>query len=145
MFAGAIAMEPNYAVACAGLADCASFDLQWEPSEANLKEADAASLKALELDPELAEAHTSRGLAVSLDRRYEEAQQEFDAAIRLNPNLFEAYYFRGRAYFAEGKLAQAVRAFEQASEVNPDDYQAPTLAATVYLGLGQKADAEASY
>lgn len=39
-----------------------------------MKEADAASLKALELDPELAEAHAARGLAVSLDRRYEEAE-----------------------------------------------------------------------
>jgi len=146
MFSQAIKIDPDYALAYAGVADCASSLYQfWEPSEANLKEADAASRKALELDPELAEAHTSRGLAVSLNRRYEEAQQEFDAAIRLNPNLFEAYYFRARAYFAEGKLAEAARAFEQASKVNPDDYLAPSLAAQVYLELGQKADAEASY
>jgi serine/threonine protein kinase/Tfp pilus assembly protein PilF len=146
MFARAIAIDPNYALAYAGVADCWSLlYASSEPSEANLKEADAASRKALELDPELAEAHASRGWAVSLDRRYEEAQQEFDAAIRLNPNLFEAYYFRARAYFAEGKLAEAARAFEQASEINPDDYQARTLAGMVYRGLGQKADAEASY
>jgi tetratricopeptide (TPR) repeat protein len=75
-----------------GTGDCCSFLYQyWEPSEGNLKEADAASRKALELDPELAEAHASRGLAFSLNRRYEEAQEEFEKAIRLNPNLFEAY------------------------------------------------------
>jgi serine/threonine protein kinase/Tfp pilus assembly protein PilF len=146
MFARAIVIDAGYARAYAGVADCCSFLYQyWEPSEANLKEADAASRKALELDPELAEAHASRGFAFSLNRRYKEAQEEFEKAIRLNPNLFEAYYFRARAYFAEGRLAEAAQAYEQASMVNPEDYQSPTLVAQVYNGLGRKAEAEASY
>ncbi len=146
MFARAIVIDPNYARAYSGVADCCSFLYQyWEASEANLREADAASLKALELDPELAEGHASRGLAISLNKRYEEAQKEFETAIRLNPNLFEAYYFRARAYFGEGKLAEAAQAYEQASQVNPEDYQSPSLVGQVYNALGRKAEGEASY
>ncbi|HKZ51962.1 MAG TPA: protein kinase, partial [Candidatus Acidoferrales bacterium] len=56
MFARAIVIDPNYARAYAGVADCCSFlYMYWEASEANLKEADAASRKALELDPDSAE------------------------------------------------------------------------------------------
>ena len=146
MFARAIVIDPGYARAYAGVADCCSFlYMYWEASEANLKEADAASRKALELDPELAEAHASRGLAVSLNKRYDEAEKEFETAIRLNPKLFEAHYFYARARFAEGKLAEAAQLFEQASQVNPEDYQAPTLLAMVYTGLGRKAEAQAVY
>ncbi|MFQ5816993.1 MAG: protein kinase [Terriglobia bacterium] len=146
MFARAIVIDPGYARAYAGVADCCSFlYMYWEATEANLKEADTASRKALELDPELAEAHAARGLAISLSKQYDEARKEFETAIRLNPNLFEAYYFYARARFAEGKLAEAARLFEQGCRVNPEDYQAPTLLAMVYKGLGRPADAEATY
>ena len=146
MFARAAAMDPGYARAYAGVADCCSALYQWwEASEANLKEADAASRKALELDPELAEAHVSRGIAMALNERYDEAAKEFETAIRLSPNLFDAYYFYARARFAQGKLEEAAQLFEQACVVNPEDYQSPSLVAQVYHGLGRKAEAEASY
>lgn len=136
MFARAIVIDPGYARAYSGVADCCSFlYMYFESSEANLKEADSASRKALELDPELPEGHASRGLAVLLLKRYEEAEQEFDTAIRLNPRLFEAYYFRARACFSQGKLEEAARWFEEASTVNPEDYQAPSLLSTVYTAL----------
>jgi TolB-like protein/tetratricopeptide (TPR) repeat protein/predicted Ser/Thr protein kinase len=145
MFARATVVDPGYARAYAGVADCCSTLYQyWEASAANLKEADAASRKALELDPDLAEAHVSRGTAVALNERYDEAEREFELAIRLNANLFEAYYFYARARFAEGKLEKAAQLFEQASRVNPDDYQAPSLLQTVYNGLGRKAEAVAA-
>jgi serine/threonine protein kinase/Flp pilus assembly protein TadD len=145
MFARAAGIDPGYARAYAGVADCCSTLYQfWEASEANLKEADEASRKALELDPELAEAHVSRGIAVALNERYDEAEKEFETAIRLNPNLYEAYYFYGRARFAEGKLEEAAQLFEQASRVNPDDYNAPGLLPQVYDSLGLKAEADAA-
>jgi len=145
MFARAIVIDPNFARAYAGVADCCSFLYQyWEASEVNLKEADAASRKALELDPELAEAHASRGLALSLSKRYEDAKTEFEMAIRLNPKLFEAYYFSARARFAEGKLDEAARLYEQAFQINPDDYQSPVLVASVYAALERKADADSA-
>jgi serine/threonine protein kinase/Flp pilus assembly protein TadD len=143
MFARAIVLDANYARAYAGVADCCSFlYMYYEASEANLKEADAASRKALNLDPELAEAHASRGLAVSLNQRYDEAQKEFEDAIRLNPNLFEAYYFYARAMFSQGKKEDAARLFEQASRVNPEDYQSVALVSSVYDSLGRKTEAQ---
>jgi serine/threonine protein kinase/Flp pilus assembly protein TadD len=145
MFARAIVLDASYARAYAGVADCCSFlYMYYEASEANLKEADTASRKALELDPELAEAHASRGLAVSLNQRYDEAKREFEEAIRLNPNLFEAYYFFARAMFSQGKKEEAARLFEQASRVNPDDYQSVALVSSVYDSLNRKADALAA-
>ncbi len=146
MFARAIAIDPGYARAYAGVADCCSFFyMYYESSEANLREADTTSRKAIEIDPELAEAHASRGLAVSLNKRYKEAKQEFETAIRLNPKLFEAYYFYARARFAEGKLAEAAELFEQASRANSEDYQAPLLLGSVYIGLGRKEEAKMAY
>ncbi len=145
MFARAIVIDQNFARAYAGVADCCSFLYQyWDASETNIKEADAASRKALELDPELAEAHASRGLALSLSKRYDDAKTEFEMAIRLNPKLFEAYYFYARARFAEGNLEEAARLYEEASRINPDDYQSAVLVTSVYITLGRKADADAA-
>jgi serine/threonine protein kinase/tetratricopeptide (TPR) repeat protein len=146
MFTRAIDIDPGYARAYAGVADCHSYlYMYWEASETNLQAADDASRKALLLDPGLAEAHVSRGLAISLNKRYDEAEIEFQTAIRLDPRLFEAYYFYARACVQQGKPKDAARLFEQASEVKPEDYQAPQLLGMVYTGMGRDAEAEQSY
>jgi serine/threonine protein kinase/Flp pilus assembly protein TadD len=145
MFARAIVIDPSYARAYAGVADCCSFlYMYFEPSDANLREADAASRKALELDPELAEGHAARGLAVMLNKRYDEAEKEFQTAIRLDPKLFEAYYFYARACFGQGRTEEAAHWFEEAARVNPEDFQSPVILAQVYNALGRKAQAVAS-
>jgi serine/threonine protein kinase/Flp pilus assembly protein TadD len=142
MFARAIVIDPSYARAYAGVADCCSFlYMYFEHSEANLREADTASRRALELDTELAEAHASRGLAVLLSKRYEEAEKEFQTAIRLNPKLFEPYYFYARACFGQGRLEEAAKWFEQASQVNPEDFQSLVLLGQTYNSLGRKVEA----
>jgi TolB-like protein/Flp pilus assembly protein TadD len=145
MFERAMEIDPRYAIAYAGAADCCSFlYMYWDASKANLEGADAYSKKALELGPELAEAHASRGLAVSLSKRYDEAEREFQTAIRLNPQLFEAHYFSGRASFQQGKHEDAVRHYEEACRVRPEDYQVPMLLTLPYSRLGRTAEAEAS-
>ena len=144
MFARAIVIDPGYARAYAGVADCCSFlYMYWDSSSDNLDEAHAASRKALELDPELAEAHAARGLALALSKNVDEAGKEFETAIRLNPKLYEAYYFYARATFQQGDLMKAARLYEQASRANPDDYQAPSLLAPIYKSLGRHVEADA--
>ena len=139
MFARAIVIDPGYARAYAGVADCCSFLYMWfDANEDNLREAVAASRRAIELDPESAEAHASRGLAESLSKNYLEAEKEFEAAIRLDPQLFEGYYFYGRSCFAQAQYQRAASLFEKASEVNPDDYQATSLSALCYSAMGQR-------
>jgi adenylate cyclase len=61
----------------------------------------ATSAQALALDAGVAEAHASRGLALSLAQRHEEAMAEFERAIQLDPSSSEAHYFYGRACFAQ--------------------------------------------
>jgi serine/threonine protein kinase/tetratricopeptide (TPR) repeat protein len=142
MFARAIVIDPRYARAYAGVADCCSFlYMYWDSSEDNLNEAEAASRKALELDPELAEAHAAGGLAFALKKNFDQARQEFEAAIRLDPKLYEAYYFYARTSFQRGDLIKAAALYEQASKLNPDDYQAVSLLVAVYHGLGQGVEA----
>ena len=136
MFSRAIEIDPNYARAYAGLADCCSFlQFYWQPSKENVLQAEQASERALELDPELAEAHAARGHALSLTGRYNEAEREFETAIRLNPELFEAYYFYARSCLIHGRLQKAVELFEQACRTRPEDYQAPSLLANVFDGI----------
>jgi non-specific serine/threonine protein kinase len=145
MFARAIVIDPRYARAYAGVADCCSMlYMYWGASQDDLKEAEAASRKAVELDPELAEGHVSRGLALQMTKKYQDAEQEFQTAIGLNPKLFEAYYFFGRACFQQGKLEEAAQHFEDACRINPEDYQAPRLLGQCYISLGHKLEGAAA-
>jgi len=145
MFRRAIEMDPDYALAYAGLADSYSwYYMYWDSSEEPLQEAEQASRKALELAPDLAEAHVAHGLAVSLKGRFDEAERDFNKAIELNPRLFEAYYFYGRSVFAEGELERAAELFRKAADLRPEDYQVPALLAVVYRGLEQPEEVIAS-
>jgi len=145
MFERAMDIDPDYSLAHAGAADCCSaLYTWWDASKANLEGADSYSRRALALDPELAEAHEARGLALTLRKQYEEAEAEFQEAIRLNPKLFEGHYFFARACLAQGKYEQAAKLFEQASELRPEDYQSPIILAEVYKALGRSADADAA-
>jgi tetratricopeptide (TPR) repeat protein len=138
MFTNAIIRDPNYALAYCGLADCYSLIYQYYDSDrSNVENALTASRKALELDSELAEAHASYGLAVSIDERYEESEKEFEHAIALSPKLFEAYYFYARASRSQGKLEKAADLFSMAGAVRPEDFQAPILAGDTYRGLNR--------
>ena len=92
---------------------------------------------SMQLAPDLAQVHASRGLALSYGPRQDEAEQAFIRAVELDPTLFDAYYFHGRHAFSMGKHESAARLFEMATAVRPDDYQALALLAQVYRALGQ--------
>jgi serine/threonine protein kinase/Tfp pilus assembly protein PilF len=124
MFSKAIEIDPEYARAYAGVADCYSLLYTYfDAREFNLRQADAASRKALELEPELAEAHVARGLAVSLSKKFDEAEKEFETAIRLDPQMYEATYWFGRARLSQGRFDEAVKLLERAAALRPEDYQ----------------------
>ena len=142
MFARAAVIDPHYARAFAGVADCCSLlYMYFEASEENLQEAAAASRRAVELDPESAEAHASRGFAESLRKDYDRAEKEFEAAIQLNPKLYEAYYFYARSCFSQGKMEKAAGLFKKAGDLNPDDYQAPKHLEMCLRALGRTEEA----
>ncbi|MGP8245207.1 MAG: TPR end-of-group domain-containing protein [Bryobacteraceae bacterium] len=138
MFLRAIILDPNYAQAYAGLADCWSYlYLYSDRSEEVREQADWASSKAREMDPRSAQAQASRGLSLSLGGRIEEAGRAFDEAVRLDPELFEAHYFRARHCFVLGRLDEAADAYAKAMESRPDDFQSPLLAAQIEDDLGR--------
>jgi TolB-like protein/Flp pilus assembly protein TadD len=144
MFERAIATDPKYVPAYAGAADCCSFlYMYWDASKANLEGADSYSQQALALDAGRAEAHASRGLALSLRQNYEEAEREFATAIALNPNQFEAHYFFARCLFQQGKHEKAVHHYLEAGRVRPEDYQTPYLVSAPLRRLGRKPEADA--
>jgi TolB-like protein len=136
MFDRAIELDPNFARAYAGTADCCSFlYMYWDSSNANLEVADASSQRALELDPGSAEAHTSRGVALNLRQDYAAARREFETALKLDPKLFEAHYFYARACLTEGKFEEAIVHYRNAWQARPEDYQAILLSSDALAKL----------
>ena len=142
MFAKAVELDPLYARAYAGIADCDSFLFLHYHLDVGIDSILATSAKALALENGLAEAHASRGLALSLGQRYEEAMAEFEKAIALDPNSFEGHYFYARACFGQGKLERAAVLFERAADNKPDDYQSLILSIQIYESLGRDRDKE---
>ncbi len=98
----------------------------------------ASSKRALELDPASSEAHSSRGLTLSHQKRYAEAETEFEEGMRLDPTLYETPYFYGRTMRAQGKLHEAAKLYERAVEIRPDEYQTLSYLAMAYQSLGGK-------
>jgi adenylate cyclase len=98
--------------------------MYWDSSKANLEAADASSRRALGVDPASAEAHTSRGVALTLRKDFEGARRELDTSLALNPKLFEAHYFYARAWLTEGKFEEALSRYRNAWQMRPEDYQA---------------------
>jgi adenylate cyclase len=146
MFNRAVALDPEFASAHSGLADCCSYlYLYWEPTVDNLRLADSASRRATVLSPGLAEAQVSRAVALSTLRNYAEADEAFRIAIGIDPKLFEAHYFYGRAFLAQGKYEEAIAPLRSACRVRADDYQAPTLLGLAYTGIGRRKAASSAY
>jgi adenylate cyclase len=97
MFVKAIELDPLYARAYAGLADCDSFLFLHYNADVSADSILAASARALDLEGGLAEAHASRGLALSLRERYPEAVAEFEQAIAFDPqSVRSALFLRSR-------------------------------------------------
>lgn len=140
MFWQALDIDPNFALAWAGYADCHSFLMMYvDPDPVHAQQADRASKRALELGPELAEAHASRGLACLVGRDFNNAEAAFREALQLNPRLFEAYYYYARARFHQGDLDMAARLFRKAADADPTDYQSRCLRVQILRGTGHEA------
>jgi TolB-like protein/Flp pilus assembly protein TadD len=135
MFLKVIEMDSHFGPAYAGIADCCSFlYMDWGGLESDLVDADRASSKAVEIDPNLSQGHASRGIVLALSGEYAEAEREFETALRLNPKLYEAYYYYARACFSQGKLDQAAVLLEEATAVRPESIDALSMLGGIYRG-----------
>lgn len=145
MFRRAIALDPGYAQAHAGLADLLAQLLIWRilKPEDVLDEAINAAKRALELAPDMAEAHVARANTLSLAGDNAGAVAAFERAIELNPGLYEAHYYFGRHDFAQGSYARAIAQFEAAHRARPDEFQALVLATNAADSVGDMAHGDA--
>jgi tetratricopeptide (TPR) repeat protein len=120
-FNRAIAEDPQYALAYAGLAEVyyQLFCTHQTPPE-SLAQVKAAGEKALELDKDLADAETLLGVvAANCDRMPHEAEKRFQRALALAPNNLLAHRSYGSYLMAQGRLAAAIAEFCRARELDP--------------------------
>ena len=123
LFQQAIAADPNYALAYAGLGDTynviPSYGAGITSRQAGLL-ADEATRKALELDDSLPEAHLARADALTFAWKWGEAEKEFRRAIELNPNNAAAHYFYAFTLLVpEKRFEQALEEFRLALSLDP--------------------------
>ena len=144
MFERAVALDPNFAAAWAGLAT-AHVHLFGCDNEPHLDNAREACARALKLDPQSAEAHVAAGQGLSMEQRYDDAAAEFERAIELDPTFFDAHYYYARSCFKSGDLEKSLRLFQQAESARPDDYQPLYLEALVLMQLGRADEARKAY
>jgi TolB-like protein/Flp pilus assembly protein TadD len=120
-FQQAIDKNPSYGAAYSGLADCNS-GLAWHgfrsPAE-TLPKAHDAALKAIEIDPQSAEAHASLGLALSHKWDWQAAEAEFKRALQLDPHYANAHHWYGDYLSIKGRHDEALLEAKQALELDP--------------------------
>ncbi|HEX6806082.1 MAG TPA: FlgO family outer membrane protein [Terriglobales bacterium] len=149
LFQQAIAADPNYALAYAGLADtysvAPSYGIGISPRQAAIQ-SDEASRKAVELDSALPEAHTSRAFALAISWRWSEAEPEFHRAIELNPNNAAAHYFYAFSFlYAENRLNESLQEFHTALSLDPLSAIVGTNYATTLMCAHRYAEALQEY
>src|SRR5258708_6722338 len=120
----AIDKDPNYAQAYTGLADSYALSGDWEygllsPDEAFPK-AKAAATKALALDDDLAEAHTSLAFVLDLyDLNWELAEKEYKRALALNPSYATAHHWYAWHLIVMGRNSEALAESRKAEGLDP--------------------------
>lgn len=121
-FQQAIDKDPNYARAYAGLADTYALMSTWGQVPANefMPKARAAALKALQIDENLAEAHTSLALiAERYDYDWQTAEKEYRRAIQLDPAYATAHQWYAECLAYQGRFDEALAESERARQLDP--------------------------
>ena len=139
LFARAIEANPRFGRAYAGIADCHAFlHMYFRTGEESVVAADAASKKAIELEPDLSDAHVSRGFALFLQRRFEQAEVHLRRAIELDPRQYDPRYISGRLCFSQGRTKEAMGHFRAACTIVPEAYDSWYLLGMCYRRLGDR-------
>jgi len=118
-FRQALEIDPNYALAHAGLADCYLMDDSSSPRE-TLAKAMAAARKAIELDSTLAEPHASLAwILANADFAWEESEREMRLSMDLNSNYATAHQWAALGHIVLGRFDEAFEEIETAKQIDP--------------------------
>ena len=142
MFLKAVELDPGFARAYAGIADCDSFANSWFGATVSIDEILATTDRAIELEPNLAEAHAAKGLALLTAGRETEAKKSLGHALSIDPLSYESHYYFARYCFVQKDHEQAATHFIRALEIRPDDYRSPLLLDAVLRALGREEERE---
>jgi serine/threonine protein kinase/tetratricopeptide (TPR) repeat protein len=135
-FQQAIAIDPKYALAYSGLADCYSLSptFAFVPPKEAYPKAKEAALKALEIDDSLAEAHTSLArVKATHDWDWSGGEKEFQRAIALNPDYAMAHMSYGLILTNTGRFEEGIRESQRAMELDPFALYTNWILGVVYL------------
>ena len=120
-FRAAIQADPDYALAYVGLADAlvVRTGYAWTRSNEAQAQAKAAALRALELDPDLGEAHASLGNVLVNRFEYSGAVDQFRKAIALRPDYATAHHWYATTLSSMGRADEARRQIDEALRLDP--------------------------
>lgn len=140
----AIAADPAFALAYAGLADAqmARYYYAGQSLDDTAKRVQPAVDAALRLDPELAEAYAAWAVLLTEQWRTEEAITALKRAIAINSNYGEAYLRLGAAYEYDGRPKEALEAYDQVAVLDPLHTQLHVRRCLTLQNLGRYAEAE---
>src|SRR6185312_4537182 len=139
MFVRAAEIDPRYARAYSGIANSDCYLMCMGDPNVSFQDILANSEHALALEPALAEAHATKGLALYTAGRHGEANVALEQALRLGPDLFEAHFFAARNLRAQGRYRESIPLFERAAELQPEDFRALGLVVNAYRSLADRA------
>jgi eukaryotic-like serine/threonine-protein kinase len=119
-FQNSISLDPAFALAYAGLADCYIIPANPNPPKERIPIAMSAAKKALELDESLAEPHAAMAVAKhDLERDWQGAEREYKRSIELNPNYATAHQWYGDFLGFMGRFEEAKMEAQKAVRLDP--------------------------
>jgi TolB-like protein/Tfp pilus assembly protein PilF len=123
LYQRAIELDPNFALAIARYSELESWIVHtFDPTAARREKARTLAERALQLQPDLPEAHLARGVSYYYgDNNYDAALKEFEIAQRGLPNESEIYLYIGAIQRRQGKWAESTANLEKAVSLNPKD------------------------
>jgi TolB-like protein/Tfp pilus assembly protein PilF len=123
LYARAVELDPKFALALARYSQLESWIFHiFDPTRERRQKARALAEQALQLQPDLPEAHLAMGFSYYYgDNSYDAAQKEFEIARRGLPNESEVYLALGAIQRRQGKWAESTANFEKAVSLNPKD------------------------
>jgi serine/threonine protein kinase/tetratricopeptide (TPR) repeat protein len=141
MFEEAVKLDPEFAMAHAGLGEAYWRKYQATRESAWVDRAIASSDRALVLDPHQAQVHVALGIIYHGTGKIERATEEFERAIELQPTSDDAYKGLGRCCQRKGDIECAVRYFERAIELRPGFWGNYNALGDCYYTFGRYRDA----
>ena len=132
-FEQAIDADPGFAPAWSGLADCFNILAPWLPPRIAFRRAKAAARRAIELDPMLAEAHTSLAYVLWFDEwDWESADRTFRHAIELSPEYATAHQWYAEYLTTLARFEESIAEGRAAEDLDPLSWAMPTTLINIY-------------